>query len=121
MKAKKIIYWIVTALLCLMMLLQGIMFTFNSEQIAQLFNRLNMPTMLIIPIGIAKLLGIIAIVSRKNLLLKDLAYYGFFIDFVAAISVHLAAGQADFKGALFALVLVSVSFFLEKKVFIKSI
>lgn len=74
MKRDKIIYWIVTGLLSLWMLFQSFMFIFNSEQIAPMFEGLNMPTFLIIPLGIAKILAIVAILSKKSDLLKKLAY-----------------------------------------------
>lgn len=88
MKKDKIIYWIFTALLSLMMLAQAYMFIFNSEQMAELFSSLGFPSMLIIPLGVAKLLAVIAILSKKSELLKSLAYYGLAIDFIAAIISH---------------------------------
>ena len=117
MKRDKIIYWIVTWIISAWMLLQAFMFTFNSDQIAELFNSLGMPVFLIIPLGIAKLLAIIAILSKKSKLLKSLAYYGLGVDFIVAIASHLMAGDGGWPPAMIALVLLSISYFYDRKLF----
>ena len=105
-------------LLSAMMLLQAYMFVFNSEQISALFDSLGIHNGLIIPLGIAKLLAVIAILSKKSTLLKNLAYIGLAIDFMAAIISHLIAGDGDLIAAVVALILLSVSFIYDKKLFL---
>jgi len=117
MKRDKIIYWIVTGLLSAMMLLQAFMFTFNSEQMGQLFTSLGIPAALVIPMGIAKFLAIVAILTKKSDLLKKLAYYGLAIDFSAAIVSHLMAGDGDWPSPLVAMVLLGVSFVYDRKLY----
>ena len=117
MKRDKIIYWIFTGLLSLWMAFQGVMFIFSSEQIAPMFEGLNMPTALIIPLGVAKLLAVGAILSKKSDLLKKLAYYGLAIDFIAAIASHFIAGDGQGVPAIIALVILVVSYIYDRKLF----
>jgi len=117
MRRDKIIYWIVTGLLSLWMLFQSFMFIFNSEQIEPMFEGLNMPTFLIIPLGIAKVLAIVAILSKKSDLLKKLAYYGLAIDFMVAIVSHLLAGDGNWITALIALIILTGSYIYDRKLF----
>jgi hypothetical protein len=93
------------------------MFIFNSEQIAPMFEGLNMPTFLIIPLGIAKILAIVAILSKKSDLLKKLAYYGLAIDFMGAFVSHLLAGDWNWTTALIALILLTGSYIYDQKLF----
>lgn len=115
MKKNKIIYWIVTGLLSVMMLAQAYMFIFNTDQVAEMFNNLGMPVGLIIPLGVAKLLAVLAIVSRKSALLKKLAYYGLGLDFAAAIGSHLMAGDGNWPAASAAMILLVGSYIYDRK------
>ena len=65
----------------------------------------------------AKILGVIAILSKQSRLLKEWAYAGFFFDFLLAISAHLNAGDGEFPLAVIALVLLLVSYVFDRKVF----
>ena len=117
MKRYKIIYWIFTGLLSLWMILQGVMFIFNSGEVAEMFEGLNMPTALIIPLGVAKLLAVVAILTKKSDLLKRLAYYGLGLDFVVAIVSHLVAGDGQVVPAIIALVILVVSYIFDRRIF----
>jgi len=117
MKRDKIIYWIVTGLLSIMMLFQSFMFTFNSDQISELFNRLGIPTAVIIPLGIAKFLAVVAILTKKSTILKKLAYYGLLIDFTTALTSHLIAGDSEWTSPFVALILLVVSFVYDRKLY----
>ena len=57
------------------------------------FVHLGYPTYIIYPLEIAKLLGVVAIVSNRSLFLKNLAYAGFFYHLLLALSAHVAAGD----------------------------
>ena len=118
MKRDRIIYWIVTILLSAWMLLQAFMFVFNSDQIAELFDSLGVSTSLIIPLGIAKFLAVVAILSKLSALLKKLAYLGLAVDFIAALVLHLIAGDGGFGAATIALVVVALSYFYDRRVFV---
>jgi ABC-type Na+ efflux pump permease subunit len=58
------------------------------------FQELNYPGYIPIPLAIAKLAGIIALVSRKSRELKDLAMAGFLFDMILA-AVALRDGRAS--------------------------
>ena len=115
MKTNKIVYWIATGLLCLMMLGSAGMYIFNHAEVAKIFTSLGYPTYIIYPLAIAKILGVIAILTRYSNTLKEWAYAGFFFDFVLALSAHLNAGDGGFITPIIALVLLFVSYFFEKK------
>lgn len=116
MKKDKIIYWVFTGLLSAWMLVQGFMFTFQSDQVAELFTSLGMPLSLIIPLGVAKILAVVAILTRLSPMLKKLAYAGLAVDFVVALGAHLMAGDGNWPGATAALALVVVSFIYSRKI-----
>ena len=117
MKKDKMIYWASTGLLCLMMVGSASMYFFNYEEVSKVVSGLGFPVFIIYPLGIAKLLGVLAILTRKSVLLKNLAYAGFFYNFILATGAHLYAQDGDVGGALVALMFVVTSFFYERKVF----
>ena len=119
MKALKITFWISTGLLSAMMLFSAGMYIFNSDAIFQAFENLGYPTYLMYPLATAKVLGVIAILTRKVDWLKEWAYAGFFFDFALAAAAHIHVGDGDAGGAFMAMVLLFVSYFTQKKAFSK--
>ena len=115
MKTVNIFYWITTGLLCLWMLFQAVMFIFYSDAFHEMFNILGMPLCLIIPLGVAKLLAIIAILSNLSPMLKQLAYAGLTLDFIAAIGAHLNAQDGKWIPAAIALGLLAIVVWLNQK------
>lgn len=79
------------------------------------FEQLGYPTYLIYPLAIAKILGLIAILTRISPLLLEWAYAGFFFDTVLAFMAHRAIGDGAevFAGVGLLLVLLS-RFFLNR-------
>jgi hypothetical protein len=116
-KRNKIIYWIATALLSVVMLMSGVMYLMQGAMIKEEFLLLGYPAYIVYPLAIAKILGIIAIVTKKSNLLKELAYAGFFFDFLLATSAHLVAKDGEFFGALIAMLLLLISYIYDRKVF----
>ncbi len=114
-KRNKIIYLIATGLLTALMLLSAGMYFFNHEMVAETFTNLGYPTYIIYPLAVAKILGLIAIWSRKNNILKEWAYAGFFFNMVLALGAHFAINDGEFGGALVGIVLLLVSYSTEKK------
>lgn len=107
----KIIYWVATGLMCLLMLVSASFYVFGHEQVVPIFLSLGYPAYIIYPLAIAKILGVIAIITGRSRFLKEWAYAGFFFDFVLAASAHLNAGDGGYLTALVALVLLGVSRF----------
>jgi DoxX-like family len=116
-KTNKIIYWAATALLCLLMLGSAGMYIFNHQAVSEIFKTLGFPVYIVYPLAVAKILGVIAILSKQSETLKEWAYAGFFFDFLLAISAHLNAGDGEFMPGVVALILLSVSYLFDKKVY----
>jgi uncharacterized membrane protein HdeD (DUF308 family) len=117
MKTLRIIYWIVTGILCLMMLASAIIYITNPEETAKVFTSLNYPAYLGYLLAIAKILGIAAIVTKKSKTLKEWAYAGFFYDFMLALVAHLYARDGGFIVPVVALALLLASYFLDRKIY----
>ena len=82
-KRNKYIYWTVTGLLSALMLMSAGMYIFNNTMVTTTFIQLGYPSYIIYPLAILKILGIIAIITKKSKILKEWAYAGFFFDFVS--------------------------------------
>ncbi|GAB4232410.1 MAG: DoxX family protein [Ekhidna sp.] len=116
MKTQKIIYWIVTGLFSLMILLGGLNFIFNTEEVAKtVFEPLGFPAAMVLPLGIAKVIGAIALLINKLGMIKNLAYLGIFADLIAALVSHLNANDGMWYAPVLPLVLGMISFILWRK------
>ena len=115
MKRDKIIYWVATGLLSAMMLLSASMYLFNNAEIVSIFTKLGYPTYIIYPLALAKILGVIAILTNKSVVLREWAYAGFFFDFVLAFFAHQQIGDGESAGAVVAMILLLVSYNFRKK------
>ena len=115
MKNIKRAYWASTGLLTAMMLMSAGMYFFNHDTVSEMFASLGFPTYIIYPLGIAKILGLVAIWTEKSKALKEWAYAGFFFDFLLAASAHIVVNDGEFAGALVAMVLLFTSYFTWKK------
>ncbi|WP_281986391.1 DoxX family protein [Aquimarina aggregata] len=118
MKTNKIIYWIATGLMTLVFSFSAGMYLFNYERASGFFENLGFPTWLIYPLAIAKILGLIAILSRKVTLLKEWAYAGFFFDAVLAFFAHQMIGDGEWIPSIIAIVTILISRIYERKVFV---
>jgi len=111
---KKLIYLISTSLITLLMLMSASMYFLKQDIVAETFTNLGYPTYLIYPLAVAKLLGLIAIWTRKNNTLREWAYAGFFFDFVLAAMAHFHVSDGQAAPALVGIVLLLVSYFSGK-------
>jgi len=115
MKTNKIVYWISTGLLSAMMLMSAGMYFFNNAEVSKVFEALGYPSHIIIPLAIAKILGLVAIWSRKSKTLLEWAYAGFFFDFVLAFFAHVMVNDGEFAASAFATVLLLTSYIFGKR------
>ena len=116
-KRDKIIYFTATGLLTALMVMSSGMYIFNHEMVSETFTKLGFPTYIIYPLAFAKILGLLAIWTKKSQILKEWAYAGFFFDFLLAASAHINVGDGEFAPAVVAMVLLGVSYVFEKKVY----
>ena len=81
------------------------------------FEHLGFPTYIIVPLEIAKLLGVVAILSNVSPFLKNLAYAGFFYHLLLALSAHVAAGDGPemMVGAASGLMLLAGSVHFDRR------
>lgn len=94
MKKTKTLYWIFTGLLAALMLMSSIPDIISTpEAVAMVTNHLGYPAYFIPFIGIAKLLGVIAILIPGFPRIKEWAYAGFVFDLTGAIYSSIAVGD----------------------------
>jgi len=87
-------YWIATGLFCLAFAGSGVAHLVRAEPIAQAMAGLGYPAYVMTILGVAKLLGVAALLAPGRPLLKEWAYAGFCFDLVGAAASHLFAGDA---------------------------
>lgn len=107
-KSSKIIYWVATIFLSIGMLAGGTQQMLQIGGYNKIVTNLGFPLYLLSIIGVWKILGVIAILLPKFLLLKEWAYAGFFFVLSGAMISHLAVGQ-DFVETVPALILLVVT------------
>jgi hypothetical protein len=116
MKINKIIYYVSTGLLTLLMLFSAGMYFFNHEEVAGMFTNFGYPTYIIYPYAVAKLLGLSAIWFIGNKTLKEWAYAGFFFGITLAFFAHVMIGDGEQMGALMGIIFLGVSYVYSKKI-----
>ncbi|MBL4710049.1 MAG: DoxX family protein [Flavobacteriales bacterium] len=114
-KRDNIIYIVATGLFSLMLLAGAITYFVQYKMTSEMFTSLGIPTEIIYPLAIAKILGILAIWLMKNRVIKTLAYAGFALDFTFAILAHLNAGDGGAIGPAIPFVLLIISYVLYRK------
>ncbi len=120
-KRDKLLYWIPTVLISGLMLLSATMYFVMNEMVTEIFTKLGYPTYIIYPLAVAKILGVIAILTRKSDTLKEWAYAGFFFDLILALAAHLMIGDGEFLPALVEIPILLVSYYYSKKMFASDI
>ena len=120
-KTIKLLYWTFTILFCLAMLFSGISELTQNPKAVEVMKHLGYPAYLNTILGIAKVLGVVAILQWKFRTIKEWAYAGFTIDFLGASASLYFAGD----GILMALstipffVVMFASYYLWKKTEVK--
>ena len=93
MKTTKILYWIFTILLVALMLFSAVGSFMDNPQGAEFAKHLGYPISLFKLLGVAKILGVIAILIPGYPRLKEWAYAGFTFDLVGAVYSGLVVGD----------------------------
>ena len=94
MKKTKIFYWIFTGLMVAMLGVGSVFDAISDPEALKYVTKLGYPAYLVPFLGVAKLLGLVAILVPGFPRLKEWAYAGLVIDLVGALYSHIAAGDA---------------------------
>jgi hypothetical protein len=94
-KKEAVSYWALTALFLLPMAGSGLpeLFVGGPAATAASFVHLGYPLYLMRILGLAKVLGAVAIVTNRSRTLAEWAYAGFVFDLVVAVASHLIVGD----------------------------
>jgi uncharacterized membrane protein YphA (DoxX/SURF4 family) len=90
-----ILFWVFTGLFCAFMLTSTIPNILSAPEWVDVFKQLGYPLYMLPFIGIAKLLGIIALLVPGFPRIKEWAYAGMFFDLTGAVYSGLAVGGFD--------------------------
>ncbi|MEP5338682.1 MAG: DoxX family protein [Algibacter sp.] len=116
MKRDKIIFYISTGLLTVIMLFSASMYFFKHDAISEAFKSFGYPTYIIYPYATIKLLGLIAVWNPSFKVLKEWAYAGYFYAFVLAFFAHIMIGDGQQITAIVALIALAVSYIFSKRI-----
>ena len=86
-------YWSATGLFCAVLLFSGVGHLTRIEMIREGMTHLGYPVYVMTILGIAKLLGVAALLIPGKPLLKEWAYAGFTFNLLGATVSHLFAGD----------------------------
>jgi len=112
MNAQKIAYWVVTGLMCALFIFSAQMYIFNTDMAKGFFASLGFPTWFVIPLAMAKILGVMSVLTDFSKILREWAYAGFFFDVVLATSAHLINADGQHLLSSLGVVLVLLSRYL---------
>ncbi len=93
MDRRAIGYWVLTGLFCLAMGAGGTMNLIRAEVQKDAMTALGYPEYLMTILGVAKILGVIALLIPGVPLLKEWAYAGFTFDLLGAAASHTFVGD----------------------------
>lgn len=118
MKQDNIIYWVSTAFVSALMLFSAFAY-FTNPGMAEIFKHLGFPDYFRVELGIAKIIGVAALlIPMVSSRFKEWAYFGFAVIFISAVIAHLSSGDG-FDGAslpLSALLFLSISYIYYHKI-----
>lgn len=93
MKRINIFYWICTGLFCAFMIMASVTDLIPTKEASEGFRHLGYPQYLLAFLGVARILGAIALIVPGFPRLKEWAYAGFAFDMIGAIYSEIAIGD----------------------------
>ena len=117
MKKTKIIFWVVTGLLAAMLGIGAVYDAVSAPEAVEHVTRIGYPAYIVPFLGVAKILGIIAILVPGYPRIKEWAYAGIFYDLLGAFYSHIAFGDGPdmWAGFIIGFVLIAVSYIYYHK------
>ncbi|WP_342087471.1 DoxX family protein [Dyadobacter sp. OTU695] len=117
MKKTKIIFWVVTGLLAVMLGIGAVYDAISAPEAIEHVTRIGYPAYIVPFLGVAKMLGIIAILVPGYPRIKEWAYAGIFYDLLGAFYSHIAFGDGPdmWAGFIIGFVLIAVSYIYYHK------
>lgn len=114
-KRNVIIYWVATIWLALGMASTGLVQLIGIQEERDMMVHLGYPMYFLIILGTWKILGVLAILIPRAVLLKEWAYAGFAFAMTGAMASHLAVGDPvqDLFGPTLLLALTVLSWYLR--------
>ncbi len=117
MRTATFLYWATTGLLCVLLLFSAGLYVFTHENMVARYVAFGYPPYLVYPSAVAKVLAVIAILSKRSRTLKEWAYAGVFFDLVLAFFAHVMVSDGQFGLALAGIVLWIASYSLDRRLF----
>ena len=117
MKYSNRLYWTMTVPMAAFMLMASVPDVLQIPDAVAIFKHLGYPTYLLPFIGIAKILGVIAILVPGFPRLKEWAYAGLVFDLIGALYSHIRVGDppSGWAFAVIGLLLVTGSYVFYRK------
>jgi len=116
-KTIKILYWSSTIFVALFLFMDGIGGVTRQQAGVDVMQHLGYPIYALSIFGIAKLLGVIAIVQNRFKTIKEWAYAGFTINFIGAAMSRAFVGDSigEIIFPIIALAILFIPYFFWKK------
>lgn len=103
----KIIYWVATGLIALMMAFSGVAY-FTSPEVASGLAKMGFQDFFRVELGIAKIVGaLVLLIPALPTRIREWTFAGFVITFISAFIAHLAVGD-PIGTAMFPLIALGV-------------
>ena len=108
-KTTRILYWVFTLLLALMLFADGIGGVTKQQAGQDVLRHLGYPMYLLIIAGIAKLLAVVALVQPRYRTIKEWAFAGIAITFISAFASRAFVRDSGFE-LIFPLIMLAFMF-----------
>lgn len=104
------LYWSLTIIFCLAMLMDGIGGITKQEAGQEVMRHLGYPIYAMVIFGVAKILGVIAILQTRYRTIKEWAYAGFIINCIGAFASRASVGDGGLE-LVFPLIILTITLF----------
>ncbi len=111
------LYWIATGLFLALFIGSVILGLADINESYKEFVHLEFPAWSFIALTVAKVLGLVAIVTNRSQTLKDFAFAGFLYDLLLALGGHIAHQEIKALLAGFGLIVWVFAFVMDRRFF----